>query len=608
MMPPFLFPAPRFARIQTRHSTLQEHRLLVCSQSWITSLYPHLLSLKTHLESGLGYRFGITAAKPAAGNCYLQLSHDPHNHSSQGYTLAVRSAGISVTAADAAGAFYALQTLRQLIASSPSPAMLPLCTIKDAPDFTRRGFMLDISRCKVPTMQNLFSLVELLARLKYNQLQLYTEHTFRFSRHSTVWKGCSPLTPEQILRLDRHCQKHFIELVPNFNSFGHFERWLRHSRYAALAECPDGFIDHRNQRWNFGRTLSPDTASLDFLDELYDELLPNFSSSLFHAGCDETWELGRGKSAARVRQRGQVAVYTDYVRELYKRISSRNRGMMIWADMLLKEPDHLDRIPSDLTLAQWGYEANHPFAEECSRIATSGHSFYVCPGTSSWTAISGRYDNCIQNIKRAAAEGLRTQAEGLLLTDWGDHGHHQYRPISYPGIIAAAANAWCHSKNRSLDIDTAVNHTVFDNPKSFLGPFLHSFGNLYTCIRKKQVNSTHFHHFLFLPFTKLTLYVDDIPLNQIAEAQRQRKQLEKDFLQFSVSSNEERCSYSQLRNALSMCELALHRAWCAKKSASLPDDTHTMLLRIRQAHARSWRLRNRSGGLAESMAWFKNVI
>ena len=52
--------------------------------------------------------------------------------------------------------------------------------IEDSPTLNRRGFMLDISRCKVPTMEELFRLIDLLALIGYNELQLYIEHTSDF--------------------------------------------------------------------------------------------------------------------------------------------------------------------------------------------------------------------------------------------------------------------------------------------------------------------------------------------------------------------------------------------------------------------------------------------
>ena len=57
--------------------------------------------------------------------------------------------------------------------------------------------MLDISSDKVPTMGTLKQLVEILEKFNYNQLQLYTEHTFAYSKHEAVWKDASPMTAQE---------------------------------------------------------------------------------------------------------------------------------------------------------------------------------------------------------------------------------------------------------------------------------------------------------------------------------------------------------------------------------------------------------------------------
>lgn len=51
--------------------------------------------------------------------------------------------------------------------------------------------MLDISRDRVPTRETLEWLVEVLAALGFNELQLYIEHTFAYSGHKEVWEGSS---------------------------------------------------------------------------------------------------------------------------------------------------------------------------------------------------------------------------------------------------------------------------------------------------------------------------------------------------------------------------------------------------------------------------------
>ena len=224
----------------------------------------------------------------------------------QGYRIDIAVGRIDLIGHDETGLSYARQTLVQL--RRQYAIELPIGTIEDWPDFPLRGVMLDVSRDKVPTTATLFGLVDLLAELKVNQLQLYTEHTFAYAHHRDVWHDASPITAEEIRLLDKYCRARFIDLVPNQNSFGHMERWLRHPRYEPLAEKPDGFTFPWGTRHEGGFSLNPlDPRSLELVEGLYDELLPNFSSRLFNVGCDETFDLGLGKSKAEVERRGRSA-------------------------------------------------------------------------------------------------------------------------------------------------------------------------------------------------------------------------------------------------------------------------------------------------------------
>ena len=72
----------------------------------------------------------------------------------EGYRLSIGPSGVSVVAADEAGAFYARATLAQLARLSPD-GTLPSGTVEDWPDLPVRAVMLDISRDKVPTLETL---------------------------------------------------------------------------------------------------------------------------------------------------------------------------------------------------------------------------------------------------------------------------------------------------------------------------------------------------------------------------------------------------------------------------------------------------------------------
>ncbi|MGE9296208.1 MAG: beta-N-acetylhexosaminidase, partial [Puniceicoccales bacterium] len=342
----------------------------------------------------------------------------------QGYRLTIEPSRIRIEAYDSAGEYYARQTLRQIADQSEDPGM-DCVRIEDWPDFSIRGYMLDISRDKVPTTDHLHRLVDTLSALRYNQLQLYTEHTFAYAGHETVWGTASPMKAEEIEALDVYCRDRFIELVPNQNSFGHMERWLKHAEYHYLAECPDGFDHPLGGRREFGSVLKPNEESLQFVSELYAELLPHFSSKKFNVGGDEPWELGQGWSAPLVEAEGKMTVYARFLSRVCELANQHGCEPMCWADILLEEPDRISELPENVTPIIWGYEANHPFDRQCDVIGGLDRPFYVAPGDSSWNSFTGRLRNMLENVRSAARHALRHKATGLIMTHWGDNGHPQ---------------------------------------------------------------------------------------------------------------------------------------------------------------------------------------
>ena len=168
-----------------------------------------------------------------------------------------------------------------------------------------------------------------------NQLQLYMEHTFAYADHETVWRDASPYTSEDIRRIDACCRERFIELVPNQNSFGHMHRWLKHPAYRHLAETEGSFVTSWGETRSGPFSLNPTGKnSLQFLAGLYDELLPCFTSNQTNVGCDETFDLGSGKSKAACDERGKGRVYLDFLLRIRELLKQRGHSMQFWGDIV----------------------------------------------------------------------------------------------------------------------------------------------------------------------------------------------------------------------------------------------------------------------------------
>ncbi len=370
----------------------------------------------------------------------LTQSNRAPNHP-EGYELTISQRGIEVCYREAGGWRAATATLRQLLREYGRK--LPCLRIRDWPDFARRGVMLDISRGRVPKLTTLLDFAEKLADFKINELQLYTEHTFACQKYQRIWRSWGALTAKEIQILDARCRELGIELVPNQNSFGHLREFLADPRLKPLGELAEPYEDSSGEFVRRPTTLAPThRGTLPFLRGLYDELLPNFTSQYFNIGGDETWDLGRGQSKKLCATKGKGRVYLDFLKQLQREVSGRNRHMMFWGDIILKHPALIRELPKNVIALNWGYEAGHPFASEAAQFAQAGIPFYVCPGTSTWQTLIGKHDNALANLRAAAQVGQRHGARGYLITDWGDGGHPQPLAVSWPMFAAGAALAW----------------------------------------------------------------------------------------------------------------------------------------------------------------------
>jgi hexosaminidase len=527
----------------------------------------------------------------------------------QGYQLSITPDQIRITGADDAGVFYGVQTLKQIITQSRD-GPLPCMDIEDWPDFQVRGVMLDISRDKVYRMETLLMLVDEMASWKINQLQLYMEHTFAYQGHELVWQNASPMTAEEVLALDRYCQERFIELVPNQNSFGHMSRWLVHPPYSHLAETtepvPTPWGGLQIEPFSLAPVLP---ESLAFVTGLYDQLLPNFSSKMVNVGCDETFDIGMGRSKQAVDEKGKGQVYLDYLLSLYDDLKNRGYTMQYWGDIILEHPELIQRLPKDAIALNWGYEAAHPFDVETRAFQEAGLPFYVCPGTSAWNSLAGRTENMLENIRNAAVYGLKNGAIGLLNTDWGDNGHWQQLPISYPGLAAGAAQAWSVSGSLNLNLAEILNQVIFFDEANKIGNSLVEMGNLHKAWGLLLPNSSP----LFWLLQETQQQIRQYPIDTtkpIHASLADLAEMSTSLQSVTLNRPDGQLMMREIALTIQMLQLACQRALYLF-DADYGIDNQIILREIDDIKANfsaCWLTRNRPGGLSDSLNRFSTII
>lgn len=607
-----LLPYPRRLEFSAGELTLAGRRIiqLACPQPQDLLLSAGRLQAALKKAAGLDWELNASPALPAE-QVGLTLELDPGcPGGGQGYRLRIDEGGMRIQAQAAPGIFYGVCTLIQIL--QQRGARLPCLAIEDFPDFPARGVMLDISRDKVPGMKTLYELVDRLASWKINQLQLYTEHTFAYLNHSTVWREASPLTAGEVLALDAYCRQRFIELVPNQNSFGHLTRWLIHPEYSELAETHGEF----ETPWGMEQgpySLAPvHPGSLRLIRSLYDELLPNFSSRMVNVGCDETFDIGAGQSREACAQRGADRVMFDYLLGLYADVARRGLTMQFWADILVHHPHLLAEMPRDAVALLWNYEASQSFAESAARFQSTGQLFYVCPGTSAWNSLAGRHANMLANTLDAARAGLAHGALGYLNTDWGDNGHWQTLPFSLPGFAAGAAFSWCLAANQELPLEAAVSRFALEDAGESADRAVFRLANLYRVSGMELPNSSALFWLLQYPLQKLRA-LPRLPAERIDACLTEIDSALDDLGKAQIGRADATLVEAEIRLAARMLRHACLRgrllnevepAAAAALIKTLKDDVAEWL----EEYRRIWLERNRPGGLRESAGRIEKLV
>lgn len=519
----------------------------------------------------------------------------------EAYRLTVSPEGARIVARAETGLRWGRATWAQLC----DLGRVPCLEIDDAPRFPHRGFMLDVSRDRVPALRALFGLVDKMAAWKMNHLQLYVEHTIAYAGHGEVWRAASPFTFEELDALDLYCASRGVALTANQNCLGHFERWLKHPRYAPLGEVEGPGMS----RW--GRVVPPNTlcpldpGALGLVRDLLTQLAPHCSGAYMNIGCDEPWDLGRGRSRAACERQGRGRVFSEYVAAVAEEVRRLGKRPQFWCD---PHPNEDSERLGDVVALIWGYDGSEPFDARAAVHREAGREIWVAPGTSCWNGTTGRTWNRRANLDHAAS----IEADGFLCTAWGDGGHRQPWPVTLFGCADAAMAAWsgpgCHD-------NSAAGLHAFGTAE--MGAWLADLGNVDRgiCLGRRPGfhgavseadpvhNKTALWQEMNTPFHAREGVGDVSAWEEVAHRL--------DTLRGTLPAETDEWTARELRLGLAVarwtCDRAVLRRETSPRTANL-QTLNTRMCHLMAEHRRCWLARSRPGGLNDSLSRYAALI
>lgn len=435
-----LLPLPKKMEEKEGNLTLRLSNMIVMDASCPQGAGVYGAQLKEEISRWAGLRLEMCRGISRSGDILLKVDESLGEYR---YSLKIEEDGAVLLGGSLNALGWAVQTLRQIVRQSGG--LLPCVVIEDEPEMKNRGYYHDVTRGRIQNLDNLKKLADILCFYKMNQLQLYVEHSYLFRDETELWRDDTPLTAEEIMELDDYCYERGIELVPSLASFGHLYKLLGTRSHEQLCELPGSAESAKlfsfRDRMDHHTVNVSNPAAIELVKGMIEEYMQLFRTDKFNICADETFDLGKGRSAELAKEKGIGQMYLDYINELFDFLIARGKTPMFWGDIISGHPELYEKLPGEVICLTWGYAANQ--SDWAVKILHGvGATQYLCPGVCGWNTWVNYIKGSYENITRMCSFARTYDAIGILNTDWGDFGHINHPVFSIPGLIYGAVGSW----------------------------------------------------------------------------------------------------------------------------------------------------------------------
>lgn len=326
----------------------------------------------------------------------------------ESYVINAKPYGVSIDYGDGAGAFYAVQTLLQLLPveifaqnrQAGTDWTIPCCSIEDAPRFKYRGMHLDVC-LHYFDFEFLKRYIDIMAahkvnrfhwhltedqgwRLEIKKYPLLTEkgqwrkETVVGSLYSGVYDGIPHggyYTQDQVKELVRYAAERYVTIIPEIELPGH--------ALAAIACYPElscGLEDHYETatKWGiFKQVYCTKESTFKFLEDVFDEVFELFPSELIHIGGDEcpkaSWKACPHCQSMikKLGLKDEFELQSYFVTRMEKYINSKGRQIIGWDEILQG-----GLAPNAKVMSWLGEEGGIKAAQQHHEVVMSPHYKY----------------------------------------------------------------------------------------------------------------------------------------------------------------------------------------------------------------------------------------
>lgn len=346
--------------------------------------------LRAALAADCGREPDIVDEPPAFGDIAIVIApgegpHEDGSDSEEGYTLEVAAEGVRIGAATPAGAFWGVQTLRQLLPAahdgdSDAPT-IDAVRVHDHPRFRYRGAMLDVAR-HFFTPAEVERFIDAIVLLKVNHLHLHLTDDQGWRIQIESWPELTRIggstgsdgsrggfyTQQEFRDLVAYAAERYVTIVPEIDMPGHTN--------AALASYPELTADgvapalYTGRDVGFSSLRSGDATTRRFVHDVVREVAALTPGPYLHLGGDEALSTA-------------PADFADFVRDASAAVAENGRTPVGWHEI-----GKVDGLPAGAVGQYWDFTTPRDrAAEHALAFVRNGGSVILSPSNAAYLDI-----------------------------------------------------------------------------------------------------------------------------------------------------------------------------------------------------------------------------
>ncbi|PIQ09311.1 MAG: hypothetical protein COW71_07225 [Ignavibacteriales bacterium CG18_big_fil_WC_8_21_14_2_50_31_20] len=347
----------------------------------------------------------------------------------QAYNLLITNNKIEINATTEKGLFYGAMSLIQLIEHNSTREIQTL-EVYDWPNMELRGISDDISRGQVSNLQNFKRIIYFISRYKMNVFMPYLEDMLQLKSYPSIGKNRGALSNKEVKEIVAYASERYVEVIPIFQTLGHFENILTSREFVDYAEFPGA-----------ASLAVTEAKTYVFLENMLKEVFALFPSEYINIGADESYDVGYGKSKTLTKKVGSAKVHTEHYKKIFQFCKANNKKVLMYGDVILNHTDILNLIPKDVIIVDWHYGATKKYIST-DIFKNAGFEFIVSPSVWNFRTTFPTYQIALPNIKTIIHDGLLNGSKGMINSNWGDYGAETFKEFVLFGYAWSAQCSW----------------------------------------------------------------------------------------------------------------------------------------------------------------------